>query len=166
MASAKTTQLRLINVPTGFTLGQLAASRITPGGLDTLRDNRAVASTTANKKIISTFSFQIRGIGSDPLRSRHEQFNRAFVAAFPKLLYANPSTSYNDAGFLSIAAFGGQSQIHAIGETSLSPDATKAKIIQLLRNANIVISSEISFDQHTIQELEAGREFNAAGQHG
>ncbi len=56
---------------------------------------------------------------------------------------------------MSISAFGGQSQIHAVGETALSPDATKSIITNILRNVGIG-AGLISFDQKTIAQQQAG----------
>ncbi len=101
----------------------------------------------------STFAFQMIGVGSQ-LSARHAQFNQAFVKAFPKLLYTNPSTSFTEP--IGIASIGGESQIHAVGDTRATPEITKTVILNLLRNANIPISSNIIFSQRTIQELQSG----------
>lgn len=118
----------------------------------------AAAQTVSVNSNISMFSFQITSIGSDPLRDRHAKFNQLFVATFPKLLYTNPSTSYNDAGFASIEKFGGVSQISAVGESSMSAEVTKSTIKNLLIqsgiNANVI--GTVTFDQKTIQQLENG----------
>lgn len=101
----------------------------------------------------STFNFQMIGIGSQ-LSARHAQFDQAFVKTFPKLLYTNPSTSYTEP--VGIASIGGESQIHAVGDTRATPEITKTVILNLLRNANIPISSNIIFSQLTSQELQQG----------
>ncbi|MGI8642390.1 MAG: hypothetical protein ACR2MG_20875 [Pyrinomonadaceae bacterium] len=104
-------------------------------------------------KNVSAFTFQEIGIGSN-LRDRHARFNQLFVGAFPRLLYTNPSTSYNEP--VGLGSIGGASQIHALGETALSPDATKARVISLLQQANIPTSSQINFDQYTIEQIQQG----------
>lgn len=115
--------------------------------------------STTNKSIaVSSFVFQwilpvsvstFWGISSN--KSYHAEFNRLFVDSFPKLLYVTPSTSYTDEGVFS------SSSIHAVGETKLSPSATKEKIIQIAEQAGFSGSeSKIDFSQQTAGQLQEG----------
>lgn len=94
----------------------------------------------------------------ETLRDEHAEFNRRFAAAFPKLLYNSPYSSYTD------ASFGIRSRIQAVGETTLSPSDTRNRVIQIARDCGINGNeSDIRFTQHTIEEFENGAQLHDPG---
>jgi hypothetical protein len=139
-------------------VGNVLSSVLPISGINASFAGNAAQTVQQNSTGISAFSFQIVSIGSAPLKDRHAAFNQLFVSSFPRLLYTNPSTSYTEAGLAGISYFGGQSQIAAVGETRLSPDQTKTKIKDLLRQAGVDAYQvgTINFDQKSIEQLQTG----------
>lgn len=110
---------------------------------------------------VSMFSFQVSKIsgGGAGLKDIHSKFNSLVSAAFPKLLYNLPFTSYSN----PIAyGFYAEGFISASGESKYSPDETKQKLISLLNQAGFnfdpstAVAGALHFDQQTVGQLKAG----------
>lgn len=146
-----------LGVGGGLGIGGSAGAKV--GGLGIGGSVGATVNTEDNN--ISVFSFHWieiyeQGLLSAPLLNEelsdnHASFNSRVRQTFPKLLNANPYTSFNN------SFIGGSSKLFATGETKLSPSQTRATLIRLAKESGIRGSeSNITFSQKTIAQIKGG----------
>lgn len=96
--------------------------------------------------------------GDGDLKWAHEQFNQAFVQAFPKLLYTAPFTSYTAS---SVAA---GSRIQGLAETRLDDATLQTRIKAGIRAVGIEgDDSKFRLSAHSIEEIQGGANLDTPG---
>lgn len=124
--------------------------------------NRATGgnrSSNSTAQTISLFTFGWTGVSKKDtytslfsLKEYHDRFNKKIVAAFPKIENAVPFTSYTDR---SGGGYIAESQITATAETTLSPNATREKVIQLAKDSGFTGDlARVEFSQRTIKQIQ------------
>lgn len=148
-----------------FDPNESSVSEANNAALGATTRNRALGNNSSTRSTsqttISLFTFGWTGVSKKDtytsfgsLKEYHARFNKKIVSAFPKLDTANPFTSYTDR---SGGGYIAESQITATAETNLSPNATRAKVIQLAKDAGFTGDlARVEFSQKTIKQIRNG----------